>query len=106
MGKDDLGYAIIVLNDVALGVAFPWPKYLFEIPEFDRGHINDLFSRTTLRASLSVLRPKKTGCLICPSLVHSVNFTSHTSRGRTQVVVRSPGTSASMGFRSDRRGTS
>ena len=44
------------------------------------------FSRTTFVAGLSPRIPTNAGWRICPSLVHSVNFTSQTSFGLTQVV--------------------
>src|SRR5262245_28338870 len=55
-------------------------------------------SRVTSLAFLSVLRPRNTGCRISPAAVHSVNFTSATSFGFTQVVAASLGTLAAIGF--------
>ena len=46
-------------------------------------------SRTTSSARLSPLRPRYTGCRISPALVHSVNLTSATNDGLTQVVTPS-----------------
>jgi hypothetical protein len=43
-------------------------------------------SRVTSSARLSVRSPRYTGWRISPELVHSVNFTSATSDGLTQVV--------------------
>jgi hypothetical protein len=43
-------------------------------------------SRTTSLARLSARRPRYTGCRISPAMVHSVNFTSATKDGLTQVV--------------------
>ena len=43
-------------------------------------------SRMTSSAFLSMRSPRKAGCRISPSLVHSVNFTSLTSFGISQVV--------------------
>src|SRR4051794_25085886 len=42
------------------------------------------FSRTTSVATLSSLNPTNAGCLSAPASLHSVNFTSATSRGSTQ----------------------
>ena len=42
-------------------------------------------SRWTSRGLTSSRRPRKTGCRITPSRVHSANFTSATSSGFTQV---------------------
>src|ERR1700736_6124720 len=42
------------------------------------------YSRTTSRGSLSVRKPRKTGCLSSPSCVHAVNWTWQTSFGSTQ----------------------
>ena len=55
-------------------------------------------SRMTSRALLSVRSPRKAGCRISPSLVHSVNFTSPTSFGISHVVAFSSFTFWSKGF--------
>src|SRR5258706_8730687 len=47
------------------------------------------FSRTTSAAFLSVRNPRKAGWRISPPAVHSVNLTSATSCGLTQVVIGS-----------------
>ena len=55
-------------------------------------------SLITSVAFLSVRSPRKTGWRISPFEVHSVNFTSPTSLGLTQVVFASSGTFSAMGF--------
>jgi hypothetical protein len=55
-------------------------------------------SRITSSAFLLVRSPRKAGCRISPSLVHSVNFTSATSFGISHVVSLSCFTFWSNGF--------
>src|SRR6516165_1552113 len=55
-------------------------------------------SRVTSSAFLSVRSPRKAGCRISPSRVHSVNFTSPTSLGISHVVSFSYFTFWSKGF--------
>src|SRR5262249_18163023 len=64
------------------------------------------FSITTSVAFLSVRRPKNTGWRISPFDVHSVNFTSATSFGLTQVVLAASGTFSGTGLESVMSGTS
>src|SRR5262249_28102116 len=64
------------------------------------------FSITTSIAFLSVRRPRNTGWRISPFDVHSVNFTSATSFGLTQVVLAASGTFSGTGFESVISGTS
>src|SRR6516225_3087791 len=61
-------------------------------------------SRITSNTFLSPRSPRKAGCRISPSLVHSVNFTSPTSLGISQVVAFSSFTFWSKGFLWVRRG--
>src|SRR6516165_7152239 len=61
-------------------------------------------SRITSDAFLSLRRPRKAGCRISPSLVHSVNFTSPTSLGMSHAVAFSSFTFWSIGFLSVRSG--
>src|SRR5437588_9111357 len=61
-------------------------------------------SRMTSSAFLSVRSPRKAGCRISPSLVHSVNFTSPTSLGISHLVAFSSFTFWSKGFLSVRSG--
>ena len=57
-----------------------------------------IISLITSLAFLSVRSPRNTGWRISPLEVHSVNFTSPTSLGLTQVVLASSGTFSAMGF--------
>src|SRR5215470_10251038 len=61
-------------------------------------------SRITSDAFLSLRSPRKAGCRISPSLVHSVNFTSPTSLGMSHAVAFSSFTFWSIGFLSVRSG--
>jgi len=63
-------------------------------------------SRITSNTFLSLRSPRKAGCRISPSLVHSVNFTSPTSLGISQVVAFSSFTFWSKGFLWARRAAS
>ena len=56
-------------------------------------------------AFLSVLKPRNTGWRISPAVVHSVNLTSATSFGFTQVVFASSGTFSATGFLAVMSGT-
>src|SRR5689334_11708958 len=62
-------------------------------------------SRMTSVAFLSVLSPRHTGWRISPAAVHSVNLTSATSLGFTQVVFASSGTFSTTGFLAVMSGT-
>jgi len=63
------------------------------------------FSRITSVAGLSVRKPKNTGWRISHAAVHSVNFTSATSFGLTQLVLPASGTFWGIGFLSVISGT-
>jgi hypothetical protein len=76
--------------------------------EEGKGHLlrRCSFSGTISMGFLSSRKPRNAGCRISPPLVHSVNFTSATSLGFTQVVVGSSFTRCLKGDEAVRSGQS